>query len=84
MPFPPTALRRHHAQSVRDSTSSYKIDYIIVINNFLNPKGHPNPIRGSRNARVAVKMLHGISERIYIQNVIMQGGVFGFGSLQCQ
>ena len=34
-----------HAQTVGDSTSSYKIDYVIVIQNFLNPKGHQNPIR---------------------------------------
>ena len=26
-PFPPTALRRRHAQTVRVSTSSYKIEY---------------------------------------------------------
>ena len=30
-PFPPTALRRRHAQTVRDSFSSYKIHYFIVI-----------------------------------------------------
>ena len=30
-PFPPPALRRRHAQSVRDSNSSYKIDYVIGI-----------------------------------------------------
>ena len=28
-PFPPTAFRRRHAQMVGDSTSSYKIDYVI-------------------------------------------------------
>ena len=42
-PFPPTALRRRHAQTVRDSTSSNKINYVIVIKNFLNPEGHQNP-----------------------------------------
>ena len=47
-PFPPTALRHRHAQMVRDSTSSYKIDYTIVIKNFLNPEGHQNPINGSK------------------------------------
>ena len=25
-----------------------KIDYVIVIKNFLNPKGHQNPISGSK------------------------------------
>ena len=38
-PFPPTALLRHHAQTVRYSTSSYKIDYLIVIKTFKIPKG---------------------------------------------
>ena len=42
-PFPPTALRCHHAQTVGGSSSSYKIDYVIVIQNFLNPKGHQIP-----------------------------------------
>ena len=31
--FPSTALRRRRAQTVRDSSSSYKIDYVIVIQN---------------------------------------------------
>ena len=54
-PFPPTALRRRHAQTVRDSTSSYKIDYVIVIKNFLNPKGHQNPISGSKVSAILLK-----------------------------
>ena len=29
---------------VRDSSSSYEIDYVIVIQNFLNPEGHQNRI----------------------------------------
>ena len=33
---------------VRDSTSSCKIDYVIVIKNSLNPEGHQNPISGSK------------------------------------
>ena len=37
--------------------------------------------QGLLKVRVAVKMSHGISERIDIENVIMQGGVFG--SLPC-
>ena len=47
-PFPPTALRRCHAQTVRDNSSSYKIDYVIVIKKFLNLKGHQNFITGSK------------------------------------
>ena len=55
-PFPPTALRRRHAQTVRDSTSSVKIDYIIVIKNFLNPKEHENPICGSKVTAILLKV----------------------------
>ena len=47
-PFPPTALRRRHTQTVGDSTLSYKTDNIIVIKNFLNSEGHQNPISGSK------------------------------------
>ena len=54
-PFPPTYLQRRHAQTVRDSTSSYKIDYVIVIKNFLNPKGHQNPISGSKVTVILMK-----------------------------
>ena len=49
------ALRRRHAKMVRDSTSSYKIDYVIVIKNFLNPKGHQNPISGSKVTAILLK-----------------------------
>ena len=45
-PFPLTALRRRHAQTVKDRSFSYKIDYFIV--SFLNSKGHQNPITGSK------------------------------------
>ena len=54
-PLVPTALRHHHTQTVRDRYSSYKIDYFIVIKNFLNPKGHQNPIRGLKRAAVLLK-----------------------------
>ena len=54
-PFPPTALRRRHAQTVRDRSSSYKIDYVIVIKNFLNPEGHQNRISGSKVTAILVK-----------------------------
>ena len=36
------------AQTVKYSSSSYKIDYVIVIKNFLNLKGHQNRITGSK------------------------------------
>ena len=54
-PFPPTAVWRRHAQTVRVSTSSYKIDYVIVIKNFLNPKDHQNPITGSKVLAILLK-----------------------------
>ena len=54
-PFPPTALRRRHAQTVRVSTSSYKIDYVITIKNFLNPEGHQNPFSGSKVTAILLK-----------------------------
>ena len=54
-PFPPTALRRRHAQTVRDSSSSYKIDYVIVIKNFLNPERHQNRMSGSKGTAILLK-----------------------------
>ena len=53
--FPPTALLRRHAQTIRVSTSSYKIDYVIVIKNYLNPEGHQNPISGSKVTAILLK-----------------------------
>ena len=54
-PFPPTALRRRHAQTVRDSSSSYKIDYVIVISTFLNLEGRQNCITGSKVTEILLK-----------------------------
>ena len=54
-PFPPTALQRRHAQTVRDSSSSYKIDKVRVITHFLNPKRHQNPINGSTVTAILLK-----------------------------
>ena len=54
-PFPPTALRRRHAHTVKDSSSSYKIDYVILIKTFLNPEGHQNRIRGSKVTAILLK-----------------------------
>ena len=53
--YPPTALRRRHAQTDRDSSSSYKIDYVLVIKNFLNPEGHKNLISGSKVTAILLK-----------------------------
>ena len=54
-PFPPTALRRRHSQTVRDRASSYKIDYIIVIKSFLNPEWHQNPTSSSKVTAILLK-----------------------------
>ena len=48
-------LFKSYAQTVRDSSSSYKIDYVIVIKNFLNPEGHQNPINGSKVTVILLK-----------------------------
>ena len=45
----------HSAQTVQDRSSSYKIDYVIVIKNFLNPEGHHNPISGSKITVILLK-----------------------------
>ena len=45
-PVPPTALRRRHAQPAR--YSSYKIRYVILIKNYLNPEGHRDRLSGSK------------------------------------
>ena len=50
-PFAPKALRRHHAQTLRNRASSYK----IVIKNILNPEGHQNPISGSNFTAILLK-----------------------------
>ena len=54
-PFPPTALRRRHAQTIRDSSSSYEKDYVKVLKSFLSPKGHQNPISGSNVTVILLK-----------------------------
>ena len=39
----------------RDGAFSHKIDYVIVIKNFLNPEGHQNPISGSKVTVILLK-----------------------------
>ena len=51
----PTALWRRHAQTVGDWVSCYKIDYVIVIKNFLDPEEHQNPISGSTVMAILLK-----------------------------
>ena len=40
---------------VKDSTSSYKIYYVMVIKNFLNPEGQQYPISGSKVTAILLK-----------------------------
>ena len=53
--FPPTALCCRNAQTVRDSSSTYKIDYVIVMKKFLNLKRHQNCISGSKVTVILLK-----------------------------
>ena len=50
-----TSVTPRHSQTVRDSSSSYKIEYAIVIKYFLNLKGHHNRITGSKAIAILVK-----------------------------
>ena len=54
-PFVLTALHRRHAQTVRDSSSSYELDIVIVIKNSLNPEGYQNLISGSKVTAILLK-----------------------------
>ena len=54
-PLVPTALLCRHAQTVGASSSSYKIDYFIVIKHSLNLKGHQNPISASKVTTIILK-----------------------------
>ena len=40
---------------LRDSSSSYKLDYVIGIKTFLNPEGHQNGITGSKVTAILLK-----------------------------
>ena len=42
------SLRRRHAQTVAIGAFSYKIDYVIIFKEILNPEGHSNRITGSK------------------------------------
>ena len=54
-PFPPTALQLCHTQKCWDSSSSYKIDYVIVIKKILNHEGHQNAICDSKVMAILLK-----------------------------
>ena len=44
-----------HARLVRDGSSSYKINYVIVTKNSLNPKWHQNTINNSKVMAILLK-----------------------------
>ena len=44
-----------HSFTAPPRPNGYKIDYVIVIQNFLNPKGHHNPISGSKVTAILLK-----------------------------
>ena len=44
-----------HAQTVKDNSSSYKIDYVLVIKTFPNPEWHQNFISGSKVTAILLK-----------------------------
>ena len=54
-PLVPAALQRRHAKTVKESSSSYKIDYVIVIQNFLNHGGHQHCIIGLKVMPILLK-----------------------------
>ena len=54
-PLVPTASQRSHAQTFRDYSSSYKIDYVIVKKNLLSPEGHQNRKTESKVTVILVK-----------------------------
>ena len=54
-PLVPTALRGRHAETVRDSSSRYKLNYVKVIKNFQNFEGHQNRIGGSKDTAILLK-----------------------------
>ena len=43
------------SQTVRDRSSSYKIDYVILIKNLLNPKRDQNPISDLKVTAILLK-----------------------------
>ena len=51
----PAALQRRNAQTLEDSSYSYKIDSVILIKNCLNPEGNQNHITGSKVTAIILK-----------------------------
>ena len=49
------SLRRRHGLTVADGAFSQKIDHVIIFQEILNPKGHPNRITGSKVTAILLK-----------------------------
>ena len=82
-PFPPTALRCRHAQTVRKSSFIYKIDYVIAIKTFLNPEAHQNPISGSTVKVILLKGLIlpiGTMVELHLEGLVLD--IFWFKLIQ--
>ena len=45
---PPTTLWRRHTQTVRESSSRFKIDYVAQVKDILNPEVYQNHIISSK------------------------------------
>ena len=50
-------LRRRHALTVADGAFRYKIDYVAIVKEILNPEGHLNCINGSKVTAVFLNCL---------------------------
>ena len=46
--FVKISLGRHHVLMVANGAFSHKIDYVTILKEILDPKGHPNRINGRR------------------------------------
>ena len=51
----PLTLQRRHAQGDRDNSSSYKIDYLVLVKIILNLTGYHNSMIGSKVMPVLLK-----------------------------
>ena len=68
-------LGRRHTPTVGNGAFSHKIDYIVILQEILNPEGHQNRIAGSR---VTAIFLRKKSEFFLLVKVVkLVGGGFG-------
>ena len=91
----PTALLRRHAQTVRDGSSSYKIDFIQLVKSYQNPEGYQYciksyinfdewgslPIGGVESGRLSARSLR--SRPVYLVFDVELTFKLGKLSIQC-